>query len=336
MSESTNQRQLALLLLQLINWVLSTVPELRVLVNPKWRIVVGAKCTQLSQVLMMLALKVYSRVPETTQALQVCWLLSHVCTVLGYASYGYWNLDPLLWYTFSTYSIVSTYFLVTYRHASLTLAKRITAVRQKKSIHAAKMLSEDGTRDVPAVKEVPLSVLLKSENTHLLGNALLIATTKASALKLAPMAIYSFMNLITYYLTNMCPIDDSMIPLINNCEDGLLIVAAAFDNALPLVYLDECFEDSHNGVHALILYCIIYGLRLDNSESSRVAFKLLLRLWQQLLNWIPVTRPLVEVLANAEVFMLNGNIEVPNKNTVPRRVVSTTAYDDTWSIIYDF
>ncbi|KAG7193924.1 uncharacterized protein KQ657_005123 [Scheffersomyces spartinae] len=325
-------------------WLLAVIPELRVLTNPKWRIMFNDKYSQVEQSSKFLALIVYSHVPPTSQLLQYCWLLSHACTIVGCLAYGYWYTDTsLLWYSFTTSSVVTTYFLVTYRHISLTLGKRLQAISQSSKAYAAGMISDLNKNDktvVSKVEPVPLSVVLKSENTHLLGNALLIATTNTNGLKLVPMAMYSFMNLVTFYLNNACPVDDSIVPLVNYGEDGLLIVAAAFDNALPLVYLSECFGNGFtNGIHALVLYCIIYGLRLDNSESTRMAFKTLLKLWKLAISCLPFCEPVVTVLMKAELLIfsktnhgrLNKNINIPKK-----RVTSTTVYDDTLSIIYDY
>lgn len=198
--------------------------------------------------------------PSLTDSLQYLWVTSHsitlittVCYVLRVSNLFTDAVPSQLLYRVSEVACVLTYTIVTYRRYSLFISF---------------LLKQE--QNQVARRSVHLSEILKTENFHLLAFSLLWCSTNQNLFKLLPFTIYSVLNLSSFILNDLIPeyqISEALRPLMDYLENPLLILAAHIDGLVFGILIQECIEA--NSYYALVLYSLIWGLRVESSEASR-------------------------------------------------------------------
>ncbi|CAK7902021.1 hypothetical protein CAAN1_07S00144 [[Candida] anglica] len=210
--------------------------------------------TRLTRKYSSTCLKPYIVHLKSLVSLRNLWILAHMATISGTLTQTYssfYGMNYTTGYNLASYSTMLTYALVVYRHTLLLS-------RQWSSSNSP---------------ELPFSTVLRSENTHLLVMAILVATSEPNILKLCSFSIYSFMNLSDLLSRDIFKNTQVMVaagPLLNCLEYPLLIIAAKADIAVVAIYLRESIATGH--MYKFLLYIFVFGLRMESSESCRIAF----------------------------------------------------------------
>lgn len=165
--------------------------------------------------------------PPLLAVLRRVWLASHVATVAGIAAYVYLPAWHAAAYAAACYGAVVTYLLVV-------------------------------CRQLLAAPAAPVSLVLGSENCHLLVLALLVASGPPNVAKVVSFGIYSAMNLWD------CVASGTLKCL----EHPLLLVAAYADLAVAALFVREAVAAPHR----LAIYGVSFGLRVESLQYCRTAF----------------------------------------------------------------
>lgn len=226
--------------------------------------------------------------PPIGSVLQSAWTATHTLTIFGGLGYIWYRMkldsayDVRALQCYNTIAISSTcvYLLVTYRHICLLLIQ-------------GKL---DG---------IPFSIIMKSENTHLLGMSLLVLVSPCNAWKILSLFIYSFLNLSTYIMVDLFPessLSDAMLPLLTYLEESLLITGAILDFLVIFVYFWDLLAG--NTSYYVVVYSMIFCIRLENSESCRQAIKWMFSIGYYLMQGKPWTVRLVALMKVVESFLI--------------------------------
>lgn len=165
--------------------------------------------------------------PPLLAVLKRVWLASHVATVAGIATYLYLPAWRAAAYAAACYGAVVTYLLVV-------------------------------CRQLVAAPAAPVSLVLGSENCHLLVLALLVASGPPNVTKIVSFGIYSAMNLWDCVATGT----------LKCLEHPLLLVAAYADLAVAALFVREAVTAPHR----LAIYGVSFGLRMESLQYCRAAF----------------------------------------------------------------
>ncbi|KAH3667124.1 hypothetical protein OGAPHI_002773 [Ogataea philodendri] len=213
-------------------------------------------------------------------SLQYIWILSHFVTFLGAVMHFFrfitpesWIFVQIPWYNLSLTGSIVTYSLVVYRRHILDPDLLVSSPTD--SIKAHQM----------DYQTVPLTEILKSENTHLLVYSCLWLTTPTNMLKILPFAAYSLLNLTNYCIIEAFPkhpLSLAITPLVSYIEYPLLLFAAHVDLAVIGLL---CKEAKNLGsLYVLIFYIFVWGLRVESSDASRLAVANLLKFLDKVFN----------------------------------------------------
>lgn len=189
--------------------------------------------------------------------LQLCWFLTHTFTVICFMFYNivlfnpekpYLNLLP--WYQISNYSCILTYSIVIYK----------------------RYLCENKIDEKEIDGNILISYILKTENVQLIICASLWTFTQESVMKLIPFFIYSILNLSCFFVFETypeAPFSLALAPLICYIRNPFLVFSGLIDIAIIGVLVKEAIEN--NTYYSLFLYTFIWGLKMENSDASRLA-----------------------------------------------------------------
>lgn len=209
----------------------------------------------------------YSGIPSKTKSLlaftlfqdkyQLLWFLSHINTLLGFFMYSAWVFNPekhflsvIPWYKLTNYSCILTYTIVIYK----------------------RYLCEETFEQNEAGGRILISYILKTENVQLIISAFLWTVTNESFFKLVPFATYSILNISCFLVFEaypQSPFSVSLAPFISYIKNPCLVFSAFIDIFIIGLLLDESYHN--NSYYVFFLYTFIWGLKLDNSEASRIA-----------------------------------------------------------------
>lgn len=113
----------------------------------------------------------------------------------------------------------------------------------------------------------PFTLILQSENTHVLGMLCLLLTTTASPLKLVSINIYSWLNIVNLILSDIFPnhtFVELVQPLFQFLELKCLKFTIVVDLLINILYFYEYFHVSHQ-FYPIPIYFMISCLRFENS-----------------------------------------------------------------------
>lgn len=143
--------------------------------------------------------------------LKPLWILCHSTCVVSFTLLCFHSPH---WYTTCALAVVATY--------ALSIAR-----------HSARILSQ------PASDQVPLALLLDSENAAMLAAAYLHLNTPHSTIKLFPLAVYALLNISWYILheaADPTPLQWILIELLRSTEPFLLTLASGMEFAVVWCY----------------------------------------------------------------------------------------------------
>ncbi|ODV85462.1 hypothetical protein CANARDRAFT_7575 [[Candida] arabinofermentans NRRL YB-2248] len=265
-----------------------------------------------------------SVLPE--DCLQSVWFLSHLITITGFVLHCFWLLNPeneklqsLSWYNISLYGSIITYSIVIYKRyivdPEFMILSPTSSITQYDSPYPI----------------IPLTEILRSENTHLLVYACLWLSAPSNVLKLVPFAIYSFMNTTSFFITDAFPTHPLIIaitPLAAYIETPLLIVSAHVDLlVIVLLFRQSCESRSF---YAWIFYLFVWGLRVEYSDASRLAVSNILKVLDVVIMntifpsslgrcWASVRNTLITILSLPHQVVEYPQINKQPENKSPRK-----------------
>ncbi|CAH6723913.1 hypothetical protein CLIB1444_23S00276 [[Candida] jaroonii] len=183
----------------------------------------------------------------TTINLQMIWLACHMITfastflLIGeILRYHRWNDHS---YEVSICASTLTYLIVTTRHYRLLT----------------------GTKDHP----MPITDLLRSDNTFLLALAMVALTSAPNPFKVVPFASYSLLNMyiamIEEFFSDTLPAT-ILRPYVAIVEQKVLVLCTMSEFVLFPIYMGEYLIRGH--LHGLV-YLLIMAMRLETSENVR-------------------------------------------------------------------
>lgn len=188
---------------------------------------------------------------------QLLWFLSHINTLLGFFMYSAWVFNPekhflsvIPWYKLTNYSCILTYTIVIYK----------------------RYLCEETFEQNEAGGRILISYILKTENVQLIISAFLWTVTNESFFKLVPFAIYSILNISCFLVFEAYPqshFSVALAPFISYIKNPCLIFSAFVDIFIIGLLLNESYHN--NSYYVFFLYTFVWGLKMDNSEASRIA-----------------------------------------------------------------
>lgn len=121
--------------------------------------------------------------------------------------------------------------------------------------------------------DIPLALLLNSENTLLLMVAWLHLTSAPSALKIFNFALFLYMNLVTYVLHEVLPVNlftTALIPVLTCVEPALLGTTCFADYIVQVLYYREYYRGDTAILYGLIFSYITFK-RLEKSALARAS-----------------------------------------------------------------
>lgn len=197
--------------------------------------------------------------------LQLLWFATHALTIISFIVYSFIYmgaretfLSRIPWYRVSNYSCIITYSVVIYKR------------------YLCKQKIENNINE-----SVLISYVLKTENVQLIICASLWCFTKESVFKLFPFFTYSFLNIACFFVFEIypeAPFSVALAPLICYIREPLLVSSGIVDIINIGILAFEAFHSK--SVYSLFLYTFVWGLKIENSEASRIALYKFLNLFE--------------------------------------------------------
>lgn len=207
---------------------------------------------------------------------QLLWFIAHVNTLLGFVMYVTCLLNPgkkfleiMSWYKITNISCILTYSIVIYK----------------------RYLCDDSIERIEAGNNIFISYILKTENAQLIISAILWSVTEESIFKLIPFVIYSILNISCFFVFDAYPNETfsvALAPFICYIKDPSLVFSAFNDVAVIGILLNESYYS--NSYYAFFLYVFIWGLKVENSEASRIALYKIVQFFDTILtnSYVPL------------------------------------------------
>lgn len=201
--------------------------------------------------------------------LQLLWFITHVLTIVSFIVNVFILMgfnNPLLlgfsWYRFSNYCCIITYSIVIYK----------------------RYLCQPTIEEHTIHEGVLLSYVLKTENVQLIICACLWCFTQESIFKLFPFFTYSLLNVVCFFVFDTypeAPLSVVLAPLIYYLREPMLVTAGIVDIFIIGILIKEGIRSK--SVYSLFLYTFVWGLKIENSEASRIALNKFLNLAEKIL-----------------------------------------------------
>lgn len=223
---------------------------------------------------------------------QMLWFITHITTLMGFFMYSMWVFNPekhylslFPSYKLTNYSCVITYLIVIYK----------------------RYLCEDHIEQNEMGDKILISYILKTENVQLIISAFLWTFTRESFFKLVPFAIYSILNISCFLVFEaypQAPFSEALAPLINFIKLPSLVFSAYVDIFIILLLLKEAYQNS--SYYVFFLYTFIWGLKIDNSDASRIALFKIINIIDKGFNYkhVPKIVTFYWTVYKAEIFKL--------------------------------
>ena len=188
---------------------------------------------------------------------QMFWFFTHINTLFGFSMYTIWLFNrktPFFafvpWYKLTNISCILTYSIVIYK----------------------RYLCKDRIDQDEINGNILISYILKTENVQLIICSILWTATNESIFKLIPFAVYSILNVIFFFVFEAYPkstFSVAVAPFICYIKDPSLVFSAFIDILIIGILLKESY--TNRSYYAFFLYTFIWGLKIENSEASRIA-----------------------------------------------------------------
>ena len=246
---------------------------------------------------------VVARLPSRTQLLQYLWLVSHMTSILSAVTTFLYTIDfddstnykRDVWYTIGGTSTIVTYLIVIFN--SLSIAFNSNSSQRNK-------------------QALSIQSILKPENFHLLGMAIVSATSSTNFVKAIPFLVYSMLNIVEYLSLDLFPDSTFFFALSKFLllfENHLLQAAATVEYLILVVYAKESILQK-SSPYIIPIYAILCILKMQTSFENRQALCTILRSIDMILVKVNKKLSISYIVQTSETILLSTEFQI---STIP-------------------